>query len=137
MNIAFFVRPKSTVAYLYEDHSLLRGLSRLRESGEPVLPVLSREGKYLGAVSEGDFLWYLADRRAGSSTLQKGQIRDLLQAGRAKAIPVTASVEELLHCATKQSFLPVVDDVGSFVGVVGWSDVLRYLARRQKEGVTR
>ncbi|MBQ8381884.1 MAG: CBS domain-containing protein [Clostridia bacterium] len=130
MNIAFFVKPKSMVTYLYGDHSLTRGLSRLRESGYSALPVLSRDGKYLGTVSEGDFLWYLADRKARDTAPRDAKIRDLLHTDRAKAMPVTTSMEELLRCATEQSFVPVVDDVGSFIGIVVRSDLIRYFADR-------
>ncbi|MBQ8288998.1 MAG: CBS domain-containing protein [Clostridia bacterium] len=130
MNIAFFVRPKSMVTYLYADSSLTRGLSRLRESGYSALPVLSGEGKYLGAVSEGDFLWYLADRQLRNSALRNAKIRDLLRTERAQAMPVTTSMEELLRCAMEQNFVPVVDDVGSFIGIVGRSDIIRYFADR-------
>lgn len=137
MNIAFFVRPKSMVTYLYEDSSLLRGLRRLRESGRSVLPVLTREGKYLGTVSEGDYLWYLTDCPSRREALQAGKVRDLVRADRMRAVPVTTSVEELLQCAAEQSFVPVVDDVGSFIGIVRQGEVLRHLAGRRAEEAVR
>lgn len=133
MNIAFFVKPKSTVPYLYEDHSLMRGLCRLRESGASALPVLSRKGKYLGAVSEGTFLWYLADRCMKGSALQSGKVRDLLPVDGSKAIPVTTTVQELLRHGMNQNFVSVVDDVGSFVGVVLQSEVMGYFFGQQTE----
>ncbi|MBQ7355658.1 MAG: CBS domain-containing protein [Clostridia bacterium] len=137
MNIAFFVRPKSMVTYLYEDSSLLRGLRCLRESGRSVLPVLTREGKYLGTVSEGDFLWYLADRPSRGEALQAGKVRDLARADRMRAVPVTTSVEELLQCAAEQSFVPVVDDVGSFIGIVRQGEMLRHFVGRRAERSAR
>ncbi|MGM9646663.1 MAG: CBS domain-containing protein [Eubacteriales bacterium] len=128
MNIAFFVKPKSMVTYLYEDNTLARGLSRLRESGYTALPVLSRDGKYLGTVSEGDFLWYLADKKPRAVAPHDAKIRDILRTDRVRPMPVTTSMEDLLACVAEQNFVPVVDDIGSFIGIVGRSDIIRYFA---------
>ena len=57
MNIAFFLKPKSQVAYLLEGSSFRQGLEKLQRSGHASLPVISRDGRYLGCVSEGDLLW--------------------------------------------------------------------------------
>ena len=142
MNLAFFLRPKSTITYLYDDSSLQRGLCKLRESGYSALPVLSREGKYLGDVSEGDFLWYLAESHSRQTALRDTKLRDLLSLHphRTRAMPITTSREELLHCASRQNFVPVVDDTGSFIGIVSRGDIIRYfadgLASPPRESVT-
>src|SRR5665647_360710 len=59
MNIAFFLVPKSDVAFLYEDYSLRQGLEKMKHHGYTAIPVINREGKYLNTISEGDFLWYI------------------------------------------------------------------------------
>lgn len=130
MNLAFFLKPKSTITYLYDDSSLQRGLCKLRESGYSALPVLSREGKYLGVVSEGDFLWYLAESHSRQTALRDTKLRDLLSLHphRTRPMPITTSMEELLHCASRQNFVPVVDDTGSFIGIVSRGDIIRYFA---------
>ena len=61
MNIAFFLKPKHEVAFLYEHQTLRQGLEKLRRHGYSAIPVLTRESKYAGTVSEGDFLRYLLD----------------------------------------------------------------------------
>ncbi len=128
MNIAYFIKPKSMVPYLYEDCSLRRGLRCMRGSGRAELPVLSDAGKYRGAVSEGDLLRYLADCVWGDASVRDVKLKDLLCADRTRALPVTAPMEELLHSAARQSFVPVTDDTGSFVGIVERSDLLCYFA---------
>lgn len=129
MNVAFFLQPKSMVAYLYDDYSLRKGILRMKECGYTALPVLSREGKFLGVVSEGDFLWYLADRSLGVDQLGDAKIKDIMHTDRMKAMPVTTSMEELLQCAADQNFVPVIDDSGSFIGIVRRSDIIRYFAK--------
>ena len=61
MNVLMLLRPKSEVQYVYDNWTLRKGLDKMRAGGYTVLPVLSRDGRYLGSVSEGDFLWFLAD----------------------------------------------------------------------------
>lgn len=131
MNLAFFLNPKSMVTYLYDDFSLRKGLAKLLESGFSALAVLSREGKYVGVVSEGDFLRYLADRSHTTDELHETKLRSILHTDRARAVPVTTSMEELLSLAAEQNFVPVVDDLDSFIGIVRRSDIIRYFSGRE------
>ena len=57
MNVAFFLIPKSHVAYLTEGCSFRHGMDKLRRHGYTAIPVVARDGRYLGSVNEGDFLW--------------------------------------------------------------------------------
>ena len=59
MNIAYFLIPKSSVAYLYDDFTFRQGLEKMRHHGYTAIPVITRDGRYMGTVSEGDFLWRL------------------------------------------------------------------------------
>lgn len=129
MNVAFFLQPKSMVAYLYDDYSLRKGLARMKESGYTALPVLSRDGKFLGVVSEGDFLWYFADREFRTESFGDAKVKDIMHTDRMKAMPVTTSMEALLQTAAAQNFVPVVDDSGSFIGIVRRSDIIHYFAK--------
>lgn len=133
MNVAFFLQPKSMVAYLFDDYTLRKGLSRLKESGYTALPVLSREGKFLGAVSEGDFLWYITEHSVDTESLGDAKVSRIMRTDRMKPMPVTTSMEELLECAARQNFVPVVDDSGSFIGIVRRSDIIRYFAKNSVE----
>ena len=44
---------------MFEDYSLRQGLEKMKYHGYSAIPVISREGKYIGTISEGDFLWFL------------------------------------------------------------------------------
>ena len=61
MNIAYFLLPKNRVAYLRDDYTFRQGLEKMRHHGYRAIPVIDREGHYVGTVSEGDFLWKLLD----------------------------------------------------------------------------
>ena len=42
-------------------------------------------------------------------------------------------MEELLHSAMNQNFIPVVDDFDCFIGIVTRKDIIRYFAGEKKE----
>ena len=66
MNIAYFLLPKNSVAYLYDDCTFRQGLEKMKYHGYTAIPVISRDGKYVGTVSEGDFLWRLLSKGTDS-----------------------------------------------------------------------
>ncbi len=63
MNIASFLTPKSEVVYLKRKYSIKRSLEILSENKFTSVPVIDDEGKYVGAISEGDLLWFINERR--------------------------------------------------------------------------
>ena len=69
MNVAFFLRPKFNVTYIYENDSIRAGLEKMKYHGYTAIPVINDKNEYVGTVSEGDFLWYLVDEQ--KENLQK------------------------------------------------------------------
>ena len=134
VNIAYFLLPKNRVAYLYDDYTFRQGLEKMRHHGYTAIPVISRDGKYVGTVSEGDFLWRLvADEGEGQrpcsmKDLEQLQVRDILRETQYLPVRITVSMEELLTSAMNQNFIPVVDDSGSFIGIVTRKDIIRYFS---------
>ena len=131
MNVAFFLIPKSRVAYLTEGSSFRQGMEKLHRYGYTAIPVISREGKYLGSVSEGDFLWNIMSMGSvDSRDLEAARIDDIIS-DRTPAVPVTASIEGLMERALEQNFIPVVDDRDMFVGIVTRRSILAYYTERE------
>ncbi len=133
MNIAFFLVPKSQVAYLTEGSSFRQGMEKLHRYGYTAIPVVSREGKYLGSISEGDFLWNIMS--IGSlerHDLEQARIDDIIS-DRTPPVRVTISVEELQNRLLDQNFVPVVDDRDMFMGIVTRRKVLLYLMEKGEE----
>ena len=62
MNILFFLTPKEDVAHVDEDDTMRQVLEKMEHHGYTAIPLLSREGKYIGTITEGDLLWFLKDR---------------------------------------------------------------------------
>ena len=142
MNIAYFLLPKNRVAYLYDDYTFRQGLEKMRYHGYTAIPVISRCGKYVGTISEGDFLWQILSNDAESrqirsmKDLEQLHIRDLLRGNNYPPVRITVSMEELLSSAMNQNFIPVVDDLGNFTGIVTRKDIIRYFAEQKDESVS-
>ena len=54
MNILFFLTPKSDVAYISEDDTLRQALEKMEHHKYSAVPIVSRTGRYVGTLTEGD-----------------------------------------------------------------------------------
>ena len=141
MNIAYFLLPKNTVAYLYDDYTFRQGLEKMRYHGYTAIPVITRDGRYAGTVSEGDFLWRLLSQEdarhpLSMKELEDLRIRDILNVDAYPPVRITVSMEELLSSAMQQNFIPVVDDLGNFTGIVTRKDIIRYFSEQKDTAET-
>lgn len=132
MNIAFFLKPKSEITFLYSDAPLAEALGIMRDNGYSSVPVIDREGRYVSTASEGDFLYALAQtdgshlRLAPERAAESKCVRDLLRRDRNPSCHIDMPVESLLLRTTEQNFVPVVDDRDIFIGIVTRRNVLNY-----------
>ena len=56
MNVIMLLKHKDSLKYIYEDNTLRQGLEKKCVlTATPLVPVITRDGKYVGTVSEGDF----------------------------------------------------------------------------------
>lgn len=129
MNIFFFLRPKQEVCFLKKHFTMRQGIEKIRQYGYSAVPVLDEEGKYCGAVSDGDFLRVVLEHPERKEWEQI-PLTYLMETSHSKweAVDSAAEARELLKLATNQNFVPVVDDRGMFIGIVTRQDVIRYFA---------
>ena len=131
MNVAFFLIPKSQVIYLTEGSSFRQGMEKLRRYGYAAIPVISRDGKYLGSVSEGDFLWNIMSMGSlDPCDLEDARIDEIIS-DRNPAVRVTTPIPDLWDRVLDQNFVPVVDDRDMFMGIVTRRSVMAYLMNRK------
>ncbi len=135
MNIAFFLTLKKDVAYLYDDYSIRQSLEKMKRHGYSSIPVISHDGKYVSTVTEGDFLWYMLDESVDDTDgvsiydAEELRLRDIIKIhDRYNAVRITASMEELIELAMNQNFVPVVDDMGTFIGIITRKVIIQYFA---------
>ncbi|MEY8394028.1 CBS domain-containing protein [Lachnospiraceae bacterium 45-P1] len=130
MNILFFLTPKSEVAYIYDEESLRQALEKMEYHKYSAVPILSRQGRYVGTLTEGDLLWYIKNQL--SLNLKEAQRIPVTAVPRRSdnfPVSVDSKMEDLLEKAMKQNFVPVLDDDKSFIGIVTRKDIMKYFAR--------
>ena len=134
MNVAFFLIPKSQTAFIEDDDTFRQGLERMRYHGYTAIPVLDKSGKYVGTLTEGDFLWHIID--IGGASMEECEelhIADILKPDRNPPVKITAKIGELTERLLTQNFLPVTDDNGAFIGIVTRQKLLGYFKDKQNK----
>ena len=137
MNVISLLIPKIEVAYIKDTCTIRQGLEKMRAHGYTAIPVLRKDGTYAGTVSEGDFLWNLIDNR-NNSLIEKEKIlvSDIIRKDFNPAANIYITMDELLRRAINQSFIPITDDRGSFVGIVTRQIIIRTFLSNNKQGST-
>ena len=127
MNVIMLLKPKETVKYIFENNTLRQGWEKMKANGYTAIPVISEDGKYVGTVSEGDFLYYIVDRNTqGMKQQEKFYVRDIIRKDFNPAVKIDVQMDELLNRAMHQNFVPVTDDRGTFIGIVTRQDIIRH-----------
>ncbi|MBQ4362732.1 MAG: CBS domain-containing protein [Oscillospiraceae bacterium] len=126
MNTAMLLRPKAMITYLYGDTSAADGLVQMIESGFTAVPVINRDGYYLGVVSERDFLFCILDD-GSVDALKKDNLRvsDLASVTRFEPVSIDADFDILSRRIISQNFVPVIDSRGMFSGIVTRQDIIK------------
>ena len=131
MNVLMLLKHKDSVEYIFEDNTLRQGLEKMHAHRYTAIPVISKDGKYVGTVSEGDFLWYTVEKNTkGIKAQEKFYINEIIRYGFNPAVKIDVTMDELLDRAMKQNFIPVTDDSGVFIGIVTRQDIIKYFINK-------
>lgn len=134
MNILFFLTPKSEVAYIHDDESLRQVLEKMEYHKYSAVSIISRQGTYVGTITEGDLLWYIKNQL--DLNLQEARrilITNVPRRSDNTPVSIDSNMEDLLDKAMKQNFVPVLDDKRSFIGIVTRKDIMKYFADKMKK----
>lgn len=129
INIAGIMLPKVSTVYINDTDTVRQGMEVFRRYGYTAIPVVSQDGRYLGSVTEGDFLRHVCN--VGSTDLremEKYRISDIFRPDFCPALPIDANIDEVVSVALKQNFIPIVDSRGCLSGMVTRQSLIRCLA---------
>jgi CBS domain-containing protein len=129
MKIAFFLLPKIEVVCLKPHFTLRQALEKMEHHRYTAVPIINDNGSYIGTVTEGDLLWFfknnevLSFENAHRHTLSEVTLRISNQ-----TVQIDSNMEDLIRLAKVQNFVPVIDDMEKFIGIVRRSDIIEYCA---------
>ncbi|MDQ0205015.1 CBS domain-containing protein [Pectinatus haikarae] len=134
-SIIHLLIPKASVALLDAHCTLRQGLEKMRFHGYSAIPVIEKDGTYVGTVSEGDFLWHILVNETYAMKSQENYfISDILRSKWNLAVKIDATMDELLLRIMDQNFVPVIDDREKFIGIITRKDVIKYHYDLLKDG---
>ena len=132
MNISYFLRPKVTVTYLTDDCPVRQALDDMLKSGFTAVPVVSSKGKYVGTITEGDFLRLLL--QCSAEDLDKMTVGQVERRVRHRSVTIDARMEDMVDLAAVQNFVPVTDGRGMFCGIITRSDIIHQMRETCQKG---
>ena len=127
MNILFFLTPKASCDYLYDDYTIRQAMEKMQKVGYSAIPIISRDGAYRGALTEGDLLWAVKDLcQMDLRKTEEHSIMEIHHRRDNRPVPVSTEMSALLFAASDQNFVPVIDDKGAFIGLVTRRAIMQY-----------
>lgn len=133
MNILFFLKPKSELAFIYDYHTVRQAMEVMEHYKYSCIPILDRDGKYKGTITEGDLLWGL--KKENKMNLKAAEDINVMKIERRndyQCVMGTSKMEDLIDRAMSQNFVPVVDDRGQFIGIITRRDIIGYCYDKMK-----
>lgn len=136
MNILFFLTPKSEVAYINEEDTLRQALEKMEYHKYSAVPVINRQGRYIGTITEGDLLWEIKNQYEFSlREAEHIRITEIPRRSDNKPVSVNSDMEGLIDKVLNQNFVPVLDDQKNFIGIVTRKDMIRYLSKERAKDI--
>ena len=130
MNIMRFVIPKSMVEYVTEDSSVRQGIEKMRFHRYVAIPVLDKEGRYIGTLRNDDILKYLLGLGSfDAKASEKEGVINIIGDSYVEPVYHTSTLNEVIEVVKEHNFVPVVDDRGCFIGIILRRDILNYLLK--------
>ena len=127
MNILFFLTPKSEVAHIYEDDTVRQALDKMEGFRYSTIPLLSKDGTYVGTITEGDLLWGIRkEYQMNFKEAENAPIASISRRVDYKPVTAESKMEDMIDRALNQNFVPVVDDRGFFIGIITRKDIIKY-----------
>lgn len=134
MNILFFLTPKIEVAYIYCGDTVRQALEKMEHHRYSCIPIIDEEGAYMGCITEGDLLWGMKNRILGTiKETEKISVMEIPRKNNYKPVHVETDMEQLIHRAMNQNFVPVIDDQGKFIGIITRKDIIQYCYKKSLE----
>lgn len=126
-NILFFLKPKIELAYIYDYHTVRQALEIMEYHKYSSVPILNKEGKYIGSITEGDLLWGI--KKLGIINIKEAENISVMKIERRldyQCVSAESNMEDLIERAMEQNFVPVIDDQENFIGIITRKDIIGY-----------
>lgn len=132
-NILLFLIPKVQVEYVFNTYTIRQVIEKMDYHHYSEIPVLDKDGKYLGTISDGDILRYLKKYKLDWEETMVDKISGVPTLHQIEPIQINKNMMDLVEIIVRQNFVPVIDDRGNFIGIVTRKSVIEYMRKNLKD----
>jgi CBS-domain-containing membrane protein len=119
--------PKAESSFLLESYTLRQALEKMEYHHYTAMPVLDNDGYYLYTLFIDDCLWVFKNSpEMRFVDAEKIPIKSIKVTRKVEAVNISAQLDELIRKTIEQNFIPVVDDLGVYIGLVRRKDIIEY-----------
>lgn len=112
------------LAIFIDSHNTDHVMLLLANNGYSRVPVITKDKKYVGTISISDILSYKAKHQLTDWEMSKMDIAEMVNT-KIETISDQASLTETMHKLIDYPFLPVVDNQGTFIGIITRKSILK------------
>ena len=133
-SIISLLTPKKATFYLDENSTIRQALEKFDYHKFTVVPLLDEQGRYCGTLSEGDILRFIKNvAKFNIKILEKTYVKDIERYRPYKGIKIDADIKEVFDLSLSQNFIPIMDDKGTYIGIVTRKEVIKSLSDKNNE----
>lgn len=119
---------KKDCQYLLSNYTLRQALEKFKYHRYSIVPILDEDGRYFGTLSEGDLLFYIvSQKKFNIYDCEDVYIKDIIIHRSFKTESINSDFETLFKLSLEQSFIPIEDDRGYFIGIIKRKEIIAYL----------
>jgi CBS domain-containing protein len=128
MNITSFLKPFYETTLVYNDQPLSDALVTMTKHRYTSIPVITRDQKYVGTLTEGDILQFVLKNVEclNADNLSKYQVSEVKRHRDYEPVSSVATMPMLLSKASNENFVPVIDQNDNFIGIITRKTLLDY-----------
>lgn len=127
MNILFYMLPKAKVEFVYDDFTIRQLLEKMEFHRYSSIPLLNKEGKYLGTITEGDILWAIKnDYNLNLKSCENITISSISRHRDYLPVSINKDINDIITTSFDQNFVPIIDDRGYFIRMVTRKTIIQY-----------
>lgn len=134
VNVLFFLTPKSEVTYIFDDYKISKVMDIMEETGYTALPMIDRQGHYVGTITEGDILRIIREKSELSlECIGEIIVSSMQRKTDIKPVCGSADMADLIKISLEQNYVPVVDDNRIFIGIITRRDIIHVCYAKAKK----
>lgn len=131
MNLLQLIVPKSKCQYLLTSTTLRQALEKFKYHRYATVPILDSEGRFFGTLSEGDLLELITNKDIFNiKEYENITIKDINLHRSYKILNINCTFDELVNLSLDQSFVPIEDDRGFFIGIIKRKEIIENLSNK-------